>query len=80
MSPTDRRLAPNVVVFVKLVENGRIIYRESFDEQADRADRTWGRYKRWELSPMVHEYQDRFRSMRAREVAEAKARLAGDPP
>ncbi|HMF12377.1 MAG TPA: hypothetical protein VKE94_08725 [Gemmataceae bacterium] len=62
-------------LFVKVVENGRIVYRESFDEQANRADRTWGRYKRWELSPKVHEYQDRFRAMRAREVAEARARL-----
>jgi nicotinic acid phosphoribosyltransferase len=64
-------------LFVKLVENGRIVYRESFEEQADRADRTWGRYKRWELSPKVHEYQDRFRAMRSREVTEAKKRLGG---
>ncbi|HKI38568.1 MAG TPA: hypothetical protein VKA46_42360 [Gemmataceae bacterium] len=63
--------------FVKLVENGRIVYRESFDEQADRADRTWGRYKRWELSPKVREYQERFRAMKTREVAEAKKRLGG---
>jgi hypothetical protein len=64
-------------LFVPLVRQGRIVYRESFDEQADRADRTWGRYKRWELSPKVHEYQDRFRAMKAREVAEAKKRLGG---
>jgi nicotinic acid phosphoribosyltransferase len=63
-------------LFVKLVEDGRIVYGESFDEQADRADRTWGRYKRWELSPKVHEYQDRFRAMREREVTEAKTRLS----
>jgi nicotinic acid phosphoribosyltransferase len=62
-------------LFVKLVEGGRIVYRETFDEQADRADRTWGRYKRWELSPKVHEYQDRFRAMKAREVEGAKKRL-----
>ena len=36
-----------------------------FDEQADRADRTWGRYQRWELSPKVREYQERFRAMQA---------------
>src|SRR5208337_4689842 len=47
-------------LFVKLVEDGRIVYRESFDEQADRADRTWGRYRRSELSPKVREYQERF--------------------
>jgi nicotinate phosphoribosyltransferase len=62
-------------LFVKLVESGRIVYRESFDEQADRADRTWGRYRRWVLSPLVHDYQERFRQMRAREVAAAKQRL-----
>ena len=37
-------------LFVKLVEQGRIVYREAFEEQADRADRTWGRYRRFVLS------------------------------
>jgi nicotinate phosphoribosyltransferase len=62
-------------LFVKLVDQGRIIYREDFAEQADRADQTWGRYRRWELSPKVRDTQDRFRIMRAREVAAARARL-----
>jgi nicotinate phosphoribosyltransferase len=62
-------------LFVKLVEHGRVVYRESFQEQAARADRTWGRYKRVELSPLVTEYQRRFNAMRDREVGEAKARL-----
>ena len=62
-------------LFVKLVEQGRIVYRESFDEQAARADRTWGRYRRVELSPRVAEYQGRVRAMREREVAEARGRL-----
>jgi nicotinic acid phosphoribosyltransferase len=56
-------------LFVKLVENGRIVYRESFQEQADRADRSWGRYQRWELSPRVRDYQEHFNAMRAREIA-----------
>jgi nicotinic acid phosphoribosyltransferase len=64
-------------LFVKLVDQGRIVYRESFADQADRADRTWGKYRRWELSPKVRDTQDRFRIMRAREVAAAKARLGG---
>jgi nicotinic acid phosphoribosyltransferase len=68
---------PGEPLFVKLVEQGRIVYREGFAEQADRADRTWGAYRRWELSPRVRDYQDRFRVMRAREVAAARARLAG---
>jgi len=62
-------------LFVKLVDQGRIVYRESFPEQAQRADRTWGRYRRVELSPLVQEYRDRFRAMREHEVA-AGARAA----
>jgi nicotinic acid phosphoribosyltransferase len=66
---------PGEPLFVRLVEQGRIVYREGFGEQAGRADRTWDRYRRWDLSPRVHEYQERFRAMRAREVAEARRRL-----
>jgi nicotinic acid phosphoribosyltransferase len=62
-------------LFVKLVERGRIVYRESFQEQAARVERTWGRYKRVELSPLVAEYKRRFDAMRTQEVAEAKRRL-----
>jgi len=64
-------------LFVKLVEQGRIVYRESFEEQADRADRTWGRYNRWELSPKVREFQQTFQTMRAHEIEEARERLDG---
>jgi nicotinate phosphoribosyltransferase len=62
-------------LFVKLVEQGRVVYRESFQEQAARADRTWGRYRGWEPSPLVGEYMRRFSEMRAEEVAAAKQRL-----
>jgi nicotinic acid phosphoribosyltransferase len=62
-------------LFVKLVDQGRIVYRETFDEQADRADRTWGRYSRWELSPVVKRTQERFNAMKQREVEAAKRRL-----
>ncbi len=65
-------------LFVKLVEQGRIVYRETFEEQADRADRTWGKYSRWELSPKIREYQQRFQVMRAHEVEDARHRLEGD--
>jgi nicotinate phosphoribosyltransferase len=65
-------------LFVKLVESGRIVYRESFEEQAARADRTWGRYRRIELSPRVKETKERFETMRAQEVAAARKRLAED--
>jgi hypothetical protein len=59
-------------LFVKLVEQGKIVYRESFEEQSARADRTWERYRRWELSPKVTAVMERFRTMRATEVAAAK--------
>ena len=62
-------------LFVKLVEAGRIVYRESFQDQAARADRTWGKYKRVELSPLIAEYRSRFQAMREREVQAARARL-----
>ncbi len=62
-------------LFVRLVEQGRVVYRESFDEQAARADRTWDRYRRYVLSPRVAGWQQRYRAMRDREVAAARARL-----
>jgi nicotinic acid phosphoribosyltransferase len=65
-------------LFVKLVEQGRIVYGESFDEQADRADRTWGCYRRFVLSAKIHEWQERFRDMREREVTAARQRLTKD--
>jgi nicotinic acid phosphoribosyltransferase len=66
---------PGEPLFVKLVEQGKIVYRESFDTQADRADQTWGRYKRWQMSERVREYQERFRAMRDREIKAARERL-----
>jgi nicotinic acid phosphoribosyltransferase len=63
-------------LFVQLVRQGKIVYRESFDEQADRADRTWGHYTRWELSPRVADYMRRFNDMREREIVAARERLA----
>jgi nicotinic acid phosphoribosyltransferase len=62
-------------LFVKLVEQGRTLYRERFEEQADRADQTWGRYRRVVLAPRVRDYQERFRAMRQREIAAARRRL-----
>ncbi|MFM7150286.1 MAG: hypothetical protein ACKO23_10630, partial [Gemmataceae bacterium] len=62
-------------LFVKLVDQGRIVYSESFEEQADRADRTWGKYRRWEMSPLVREYFEKFTKMRKRDIEEARRRL-----
>jgi nicotinic acid phosphoribosyltransferase len=67
--------APGEPLFVKLVEQGRVVYRESFQEQAARADRTWGQYERVELSEKVRGYRERFRAMRDAEVAAARKRL-----
>src|SRR5262249_53082856 len=64
-------------LFVKLVDHGRIVYRESFEDQADRAARTSERYARWEMSRKVAEVMARFRAMHDREISEAKARLIG---
>jgi nicotinate phosphoribosyltransferase len=63
-------------LFVKLVEAGRIVYRESFEDQASRADRSWGRYKSVALSEKVKGWKQRFEAMRASEVAAARKRLA----
>jgi nicotinic acid phosphoribosyltransferase len=65
-------------LFVRLVEGGRIVYSESFEVQAARADRTWGRYRKWELSAKVSGYMERFRAMRGQEVRAARERLARD--
>lgn len=69
--------SPGEPLFVPLVQQGQIVYHESFPEQADRADRTWGKYVRWQLSDKLRETMDRFGSMRRREVAEARKRLEG---
>jgi len=62
-------------LFVPLVRQGKIVYQESFEAQADRADRTWGQYQRWELSEKVKDTMSRFQAMRQREVAMARSRL-----
>jgi nicotinic acid phosphoribosyltransferase len=63
-------------LFVRLVDQGRVVYAEDFRGQAARAERTWTRYTRWEASPLLAEHMDRFRQMRSAEVAAAKARLS----
>ncbi|MBN9118787.1 MAG: hypothetical protein J0I06_06450 [Planctomycetes bacterium] len=63
-------------LFVKLVDQGRVVYAEDFREQAARAERTWGRYTRWEASPLLADHLKRFRAMRAAEVTAARARLS----
>lgn len=62
-------------LYVKLVDQGRIVYREGFEEQANRADLTWGKYSSWELSERVGVVMARFREMRRAEIADAKQRV-----
>jgi nicotinic acid phosphoribosyltransferase len=62
-------------LFVRLVENGRVVYRESFEDQAARADRTWGQYRRVALSETVRGYKERFEAMREREIRAARERM-----
>ena len=59
-------------LFVKLVDQGRIVYCESFQEQAARADSTWGQFEKWEASPRVADYLQRFRAMRTAECARGR--------
>lgn len=63
------------MLFVKLVSAGRIVYNESFQDQAKRAKETWGKYTKVELSPKVADWMKRFGEKRVQEVAAAKARL-----
>jgi nicotinic acid phosphoribosyltransferase len=67
---------PGAPLMVKLVEQGRIVYRESVPDQAARAERTWGQYRRVTLSARVEETMARYRATREREVRAAKVRLA----
>jgi hypothetical protein len=67
---------PGEPLMVKLVDQGRVVYHESFPGQAARTEQTWGRYKRFVLSVKVDETMRRFRAMREREVGAARARLA----
>ena len=46
----------------KVVDNGRIAYDENLETQAERADKTWDRYKHIEYSPMTRKIMnDRFK-------------------
>lgn len=62
---------PGEGLMIKLVDQGRIVYRETFQEQAARARQTWGRFRRVTLSPHVKADMNRFNVMRQTEVAAA---------
>ncbi len=62
-------------LFVKLVDQGRVVYSETYRQQAAWAEQSWERFSRWETSPLLSEHLSRFRAMRAEEVARARDRL-----
>ena len=56
-------------LFVQLVKDGRIVYNESYVDQGKRAEATWGKYSRFELSPLLQSHIDTYNGMRATERA-----------
>ena len=57
-------------LFIKLVENGRIINPEDMDFhlQAKRANETWHRYKGFTLSPQIKEWRQLFEEMKKKAI------------
>lgn len=62
-------------LYQKLVSKGRIVYNESPQVQAERSDRTWGKYTKVEHSPTIQHYMRTYREKRAVERAAARAAL-----
>jgi hypothetical protein len=62
-----------IPLFVKLVEDGKIINPEDMDfkAQAERANRTWKRYKGFTLSPKIKEWKERFGEMRQKAISKS---------
>lgn len=64
-------------LYVKLVDQGRYCYGEHMQlrAQAQRANRTWGKYKKVELSPLLREWHDIFAQKRRDAQQRATERL-----
>lgn len=62
-------------LFVKLVDKGRVVYNESFQRQADRADFTWDRYREVRLSEKVRHWKETYSKKRKEEIQASRARL-----
>ena len=43
-----------IQLMVKVVDNGRIVYNENLDQQAERAEKSWNRYDTIEYSSLTH--------------------------
>ncbi len=61
-------------LFIKLVEDGRIINPEdmNFKAQAERANKTWGKYRGFTLSQKIKEWKGIFEEMRQKAVSGVK--------
>jgi nicotinic acid phosphoribosyltransferase len=59
------------LLFVKLVENGRIINPEdmNFKTQADRVNETWNKYRGFTLSPKINDWKSLFKDMKKKAVS-----------
>ncbi|MBN1905143.1 MAG: hypothetical protein JW927_08605 [Deltaproteobacteria bacterium] len=59
-----------IPLFVKLVEDGRIINHEDMDfkTQAERANRTWGMYRGFTLSPKISKWKETFEEMKQKAI------------
>ncbi|NLD39331.1 MAG: hypothetical protein GX654_20945 [Desulfatiglans sp.] len=59
-----------IPLFVKLVEKGKIINPEDMDfmAQTARANRTWGRYRGFTLSPKITEWKALFNEMKQKAI------------
>jgi len=62
-------------LYQKLVSKGRIVYNESEQVQAKRANDTWGRYTKVEYSPTIEHFKETYRAKRRVERAAARAAL-----
>jgi nicotinic acid phosphoribosyltransferase len=60
-----------IPLFEKLVENGKIVNPEDMDFkiQAERANRTWGRYRGFTLSPKITEWKALFDEMKQKAIS-----------
>lgn len=61
-------------LYVQLVKQGRIVNPEdmNFKVQAERANATWGKYKKFEFSPLISQWKTKFSAMREEAQARAK--------
>ena len=64
-------------LFVKLVENGKIINPEDMDFkiQANRANETWNKYRRYILSPKIIEWKTLFEDMKKKAISKTSTRI-----